>query len=346
VKKIISENTDDSLYMQLNMFQKKLLEPNEISDPIIKNVRKNGIVEISFDLNEYFDILQVPEYEKDVLNYLFGHYYNYGGYELRDWYSSKEDWKEGIIIGYFNDENNELLSKLIRIFSPQFTNKSEINAEISKILYDNFDRDCDSIIDEYHSKINEAVEEIIKKEAKEDLCDVFFNYKLYEASCFTRYFTTVPDLIRLYEKYDSKSKNLSGLLKTIVTNDMDFSDLNYSYWYEFNWEKYFDYEGFNSSVERYLENMLEKLEDSEIFIDLDEFKRISEKLKNFEFDVWLSLPKSPTKKFKLKGVDPKTNKIILSYKKSNHTEIKEKKIDYQDFMSFLYNYELFNENLN
>lgn len=349
LKRIIVESSSDWLYMQLKMFQRGVLDARNINDPLIHDVKNNGIVTLRFkDASDYFKLFNFHDFDLRILSGFFGNYYGYSP-DFMDYYATQTDWREGYIFRYFNEENMNRLIQLKNIVMPQVDLDSN-PIDFTDFLTDNFDRDVTRIIDEHNSLSNDAIEAEIKEDILSSMCDSFRDYKIYSASCFRIYYTTVRDLINLFEKMNKKSTNLSGLLKTVVEIENIEHPENFDEWYEYNWGSKFDDDEFNKEVDRSLNNIFEKLEDSDFFTDIEKFKEINTKIKKFGLDKWAIVPKTKhldqnnQLKFKIVGVDPKTNNVKFEYTKLLQTkgnQIYSKSLDYQNFISFLYNYELF-----
>lgn len=338
MKRIITEANENWLYMQLHMFQRGHLEPKQLNDPLIREVRKNGIVFLGFDPSEYFELFNFDDYDLSILNHLFSSYY-YSSFELKDHYSCHSDWDEGYIFNYFDNENKELLERLKSILLPNIDENEEPHI-LAQFLGDNFTRETGEIVDDFYIYTNDAIDKEISSAVEEDLCDVFFSYNIFVGKCFRSYYTTVPNLIKLYDQFNDKSLDITGLLKKIVSEKMDITG-GYSDWYEYDWDRNFDFEAFNLEVRKELTTMIDRLEDSDLFVNIEEFKKLSEKLSKFTFNHWFDLPKNDKVMFKIKTIDPKTNKILFEYLVKGTSEVIQKSLDYENFMLFLYHPELF-----
>ena len=87
--------------------------------------------------------------------------------------------------------------------------------------------------------------------------------------------------------------------------------------------------------------MIEEVESSDRFSNLDEFKYVNlEVRKRYDFDKWYPTPKDKDLKFNIRSIDPKTNKInIVTQRQFEST--KNRSLTLDEFNSFLYNFELF-----
>ena len=116
--RIINEAKEDWLYMQLHMFKQGLLEAVHIKDDLIFELRDNGIMVLRFDSNsDYFELFGFGEYTVRHLSHMFSTYG--GGYEYFDSYTANEDWGQGYLYNYFNNENKELFEEIKQYLSPE-----------------------------------------------------------------------------------------------------------------------------------------------------------------------------------------------------------------------------------
>jgi len=116
--RIIKEAKEDWLYMQLHMFKQGLLAAVHIKDDLIFELRDNGILVLRFDDNsDYFKLFGFDEYTIRRLSYMFS---SYGGSsEYFDSYTANEDWNQGYLYNYFNNENKELFEEIKQYLSPE-----------------------------------------------------------------------------------------------------------------------------------------------------------------------------------------------------------------------------------
>lgn len=342
--KILKESSPDWLYMQLHMFKRGLIGEKELegADDLIFNVKPNGIVSLRFTPDEkYFKLFDLHQDDIWFLNNLFS---TYSGLELYDGYRARDDWDEGYIIRYFSDSNMELCEELKRIISPNLDLESnEGKTEFSKILNDLFHNRVDYIIGDYESEMDSAIKSTMEKEIIEELCEIFNEDGIHNSNgCFYGYVTTVDNLIKLYDRFNLKSATLETLLKELGHSksiDGNYYENVYEYMYRVN----FDEESFNKSVKWNLEQIISDLEDSDKFINIDEYKEIISYLhKRFKFNAWYKRPKDADKiMFKILRVNPENNEIEVEYKKINTMDFKKGSYDLEHFNNFLYHPELF-----
>lgn len=340
--KILKESNPDWLYMQLHMFKRGLVDGKGINDELIFNVRDNGIITLKFENDEqYFKLFDLSDDDVWFLNNLYS---SYGNLELFDSYRAEEDWREGYVFPYFNDENKELMEEIKRLIAPNLNLQDDSQSvEFCRLLEELFNNRVDYIIGDYESEMDSGMKNSMEKEITKELCDIFLENGIHNTQgCFYKYMTTVDSLIKLYDKYGNKSSDLLTLLKT-VGHDKSVDGDYWSNMYEYMGSNEFDSESFNRSVKYQLENIISDMEDGDKFADLDEYKKIvSHVTKKFKYNVWYGRPKDESKMmFKVIRINPETNKVELEYKKKGTMDFKQGNYDLEQFNNFLYHPELF-----
>lgn len=340
--RVIKEAKEDWLYMQLHMFKQGLLAAVHIKDDLIFELRDNGILVLRFDDNsDYFKLFGFDEYTIGRLSHMFSSYG--GGYEYFDSYTANEDWNQGYLYNYFNNENKELFEEIKQYLSPEL-DLDDNNDLISfcKLLDDTFSNRVGIITGDYSGEMDAAIETTLKEAVREDLCDIFMTDGIYQIgnSCFYKYYTTVDNLIKLYDRFNDKTSDISGLLEKLG-EEKGVDNNEYNDWYEYHYHDNFDEDSFNRTVNWNLEKIKDELFDSDNFKDIEEFKKIRETLSKFTFNKWYDLPKDKNKMFKIIGVDPTTNHILYEYKIKNTMDFKKGKLDLKNFNLFLFQPELF-----
>ena len=303
-----------------------------------KNSPGKSMVQLTFDDDEdYFKLFDL--HEDDI--WFLGNLFSYYGYDMGFYYSdlAYEDWKEGYLLYEFNEENRRKIFEIMTYFDPKLsTMEGETNIQISKLLYDTFPRQTENIIDDYQTEKEQCITRTAKTEVTNDLTDKFINYGIFEKNTFSKYVTTVSVLLSIYKMYGDYDLTIQELMSKL---GHEFSVGPYQeYMYEYGCDD-FDSESFNNYVSKQLAKMLEEIEESDKFSNLDEFKKVSSEVrKNYDFDKWYPTPKDKTLKFNIRSIDPKTNKITLVTQKQ-FEDVKGRSLTLDEFNSFLYNLELF-----
>lgn len=290
--------------------------------------------------DEFVDYLDLYEDDINFLNLLDSYY---SEYEL--YYVDVSEWDDGYISGYFNENNVKLLKDIIRYTFPKYSNidfrrdYKESN-EIFTWLRKTFEDEIDSIINAYTLEMNRIAENGCRDTIERELCDYFEPYgiKKVHERCFNIYETSVNNLINLFEKYYPKPQTIQGLFKVISSDNNQFN------WHEnlYDMIDYNDFNGkkFNDDIEFELEKILEEISDDENFGKYSDI--VNEINKKFTFGVWYDLPRKPSAKFMVDGVDLEDLTIIVKIYYNNN--IKDYYLnDLDEFYSLLYNYKLFDD---
>jgi hypothetical protein len=227
-----------------------------------KNPAKS-MIDLTFDESEFFGFFEFTEgdYDKGILESLFGG--RYGGYGLEifdnDWVYY--EWKDGYILRNINDENQKLLEKILIQASPTILDlkgkgDEEYFSSISKFLADNFSSEVDNIISEYQEQLNEGADKKIKEYAISDIGDPFKNYGVFLKGdrYFTNYVTTANIILSLYsisgvDKTSSITELFEALGKSLDLNIGSYNEIGRESW-DIDEEKY------NEVVKTNLENIL------------------------------------------------------------------------------------------
>jgi hypothetical protein len=340
--KIFEEVNSDWFYMQLHMFKKGIIDKKELlNDEYVFDVRDNGVIVLRFDNTEdYFKLFDLNSYDVSTASQLFGSYYYEP--EFYDYYTGNDDWNEGYILNYFNNENTEKLKKIVDFIAPNLdVNDRNEYPDICNVITKMFSKNVDYLVGDYTTEMNRAMISALRDSIRDDFCEKFQDEHIHKIDCFYKYITTVDNLIKLYDKLNCKSESLYDMLQKLGHEkhvDGDFT----GYIYELNYHDEFDDESFNRDAKNFLDNVLESIEDSDEFINVDEYKRILKNLKKYKFDEWFVVPKSKTNypMVKIEGIDPKTNYIIIKYKKDSGDAV-EGSLSLEQFNNLLYHPELF-----
>jgi hypothetical protein len=341
--RIIQEAKEDWLYMQLHMFNQGAISAKYLKDDMIFDLRDNGIMVLKFEDNEdYFKLFGFDKYQVTDLARIFSYY---GGMEWYDSYTAAQDWSEGYLYNYFNDENKELFEELKTYLLPELDleNHNQL-IQFCNFMDETFHNKIDIIVGDYTGEMDNAIEATMKEAIRADLCNIFMTDGIYQAgdSCFYKYYTTVDTLIKIYDRFDDKSSDIYEILKKLGESK-GIEDNEYNDYYEYNYQDKFDNDSFNRTVTWNLEKIKDELLESDRFKDIEEYKKVRETLEKYKYksNVWYDLPKDKNTMFKITGVDPETNEIIFEYKKKMTQDFKDGRLSLEKFNLFLYHPELF-----
>jgi hypothetical protein len=185
---------------------------------------------------------------------------------------------------------------------------------------------------------------IIREELKSEFGDLFVNFGIRDKYSFRSYTASVNILLRLFQVVGNKSQTLFQLLKSII----DRFDKNSHGWYaDMYYEaslKYFDDVSFNQSAKSSIDDMFDELEDNEEHLDFEGYLYLSQLVKDeYGIDKWIPLKRDPNLSFRIDKVDPKTHKILISFKNDNNNTEEKRSLTYDELKKLDSQYELFNE---
>jgi hypothetical protein len=154
--------------------------------------------------------------------------------------------------------------------------------------------------------------------------------------------TTVGNLIYIYIKDGSLQLTLTELLKKL-TEDSPIIGGWYESQFEYRNDEKFDKKSFNSYTSNMLDKILEKIENSEGGVTIQDYTEMIERItKKFKQDKYYDLPKDPKKetRFKIEGFLYPEMKIVVTLSK----EFKQRKVKLSEdnFYNLLYQPTLFN----
>jgi hypothetical protein len=305
-----------------------------------KNTPSKSMVTLKFsDDEDYFTLFDLGQDDMWFLNNLFNSY----SYDM-DFYHSDfgyEDWKEGYLMREMDDENRKKVLEITSFMDPSIKNldNDENVTKASKLLMDNFRRETESIVDDYISEKDSCMAETAKTSIRSELCDPFQTYGLFnKGGCFYTYITTVNVLLGMYKIAKDRTLNLQQVLSKIA-HQISVGPYQ-EYMYEYGCDD-FDSKSWNSWVSNQLDKILVIVEESDMFINIDEYKKIaSEVLTKYNVGEWYKTPKDKKLRFKITEIDPKTNKIFLQTQKQ-FQDIEKRSYTLEEFNNFLYNLEIF-----
>lgn len=326
---------------------KNLILGSDIIVDIIVDEKNRGesIIKIGFeDLSDFKKVLDLSDDDKWFLDHLFSTYSDYNFFDTDIDY----EWSEGYILGYFNDENTQLLKKILKYISPELADfkidNDKYKEEISKMLEDMYSDNITSIKWEYQSEMNNAAKEGAEKEVTDDLCDYFSHYgivKDVDSECFTKYQTTVSNLLKLYDEYKPKKNTIRSLLRTISEDGNNPGGWMYDIYEMIDYDA-FDDESFNRTVNWELERIFDDISENE---NIDKYLEIFNKItKKYSIGVWYPLPRHKGAEFKVVNIDIDDLTITVLINKGDGNGSKKYNLDdLSEFYSLLLNYKLFDD---
>jgi hypothetical protein len=332
----------------LRNFVKGKIDSRELekSDDAILDVKtreplgQSIIVVNFFDDDNFFKSLGLHEDDIWFIKAIDSYY---SGYEFMDSYTIRSDFEEGYVpYNHFNEENNVKLKTIASIIMPEKEfdeSNDEDRSKLSKLLDSLFEREINSILSDYHSEketeMMTTARASIYSELNSFLEKIGFEFK----TPYNELKTTPANLIMWSSRLQLDNVNLISLFNQIAefegTEEIGGWQENS---YDYQDDKNFDSESFNRQVERELDSILEKLEDSTSIKEFLEFReRIISK---FKLNAWHTLPKDKKVHFRIEGFDKDNMKVIvrISHTTKGYRNIK---LSEENFNNLLYQPELF-----
>ena len=348
IKTFLESDSTYSLLLKLRDGEDIDIGELKSRSPLIDEVRineknpKKSMVFLRFeDIVDYFRMLNdgtddLSDDDMYVLKELF--LYHYSEFEITNYDNSYEDLNQGYLFSTFNDENIKTLKEILSIILPEVgDNLEEHSSKITEVLNEMFSSEIDSILYEYTTLENECRIRALREDIKNDSSDLFMSNGIFEKDYASEYITSVSLLVNLYEQSSDKSIPVRKLLYNSISNG-DFHG-----YYDWMWESYcnesYD-EELNRVISNELESIIEKIEDSDEFLDIDKYKEVRDYfIKNYPLGIWHTLPRDNTIQFGITKVNPSNNKVIITVKTPKGQEKREMTVE--EFQTFINNYELF-----
>lgn len=319
------------------------------SDDLIYEVKTLGLrnktqIIIWFDdLESYFNLFDLDEYDISAANKIFSNYY-YGDYLFFDSYAAADDLISGRIFGHFNEENIELLRKILRFIAPELSSSDLYEEDVAKTVIDKleiYDKRgyINDIASEYQQLVDSAMSDSVKETITEEYCDLLEPFMIVRVGeCFEKYITSVGNLNRLYQKYGNNEElTLKQLLKKFTKDISVYGDF-YGSVYEV-WKGEIDNEAFNSEVSKNLDRIYDDV--FENFENNSELPEIVNFLGNkFGFGKFFEVP-GKSIFIRIDEVNPEDNTIAITVNNNKTKTEKKYSPDIETFMSYLYNHDLF-----
>jgi len=343
VDEIVGQSDIYKLLLAIKNGEKVTTNQMERSDDLISGFRYNennpikSMVKIRFDdMEDYLKLFELDEYDIDLANSVYS-YYNSATFV--DYDHGYNEWNEGYLIYQFSDENMNKFKQIVRLVLPSAANLDDDSEkqEACKRVEDMFSREIDNITDDWVDEQNACRTRGAKEWIEGDVCNYFNKFGVITQNCFYNYYTTVGILLSLYNTVKDKTLSLMEVFK-----DLGHRASYVGGWDENRWEidcNDFDNESFNRTVENQLDKILEKMEDSDDFVDVYEYSQIFDRISK-KYNLNHSYKTKTGRQFFIRSIDPATNKIIVQvYKKEGGME--DRSYTEEEFNNFLVSPELF-----
>jgi len=355
IEKFQTNDTYEALQRIANGFEYDKYQLRRIDDSIDSVTFNKGnpaksMIRLTFDTQEYLRIF----YEKDRNDYyddvdfimmLIGR--GYSDYQFNDYSQAQQDWDEGYIHRNFNQENMAKFDRIGQFIMPSIFSKDveEGRVALCERLQSSFKREVENIIDSYYDVEEEARRDGIIEDVQSSFANSFERFGIYNPSGegFRNFVTTVQILINLYDKYEMKGFSITQLLRTIVSKNNLWGDSYQENMYDYYGT--FDGEEFNRVVSSNLDNIVEKMEDEDFFVDVEGYKKLLELVSKYSINKWHSLSHTPHKKFRIEDIDEKTNTIVVVVNNTKTYKTDKRSYNIDQFNNFLHSPELFEQSL-
>lgn len=344
VDNIIGQSNVYKLLLAVKNGEKVTTNQMERSDDLIYTFRYNennpikSMVKIRFDnMEDYLNLFELEEYDVDFANSLYSYYDNNS---FTDYDHGYNEWNEGYMLYDFSDENLNKFKQIVRLVLPSAANLEgdEEKEEACKKVEDMFSNEIDYITSDWVDEQNVCRTKGAKDWVEGDVCDYFNKFGVITQECFYNYYTTVGILLSLYNTVKDKNLDLMEVFK-----DLGHRAYNVGGWDEHRWEiecNDFDGESFNRVVEDQLDKILEKMEDSDEFLDIQEYSKLYDRITQ-KYKIDMRYKTKSGREFFVTKIDPETNKIIVRAVKKEGGLEDNRSYTEEEFNNFLVSPELF-----
>lgn len=340
-------NLSTNEYQILKKYQEGKIKEDEVFLPNTNFEIENGTLFMMFEDNEeYFKLFKYELYDYTISEMIAITTFSYG-YSSREWtdsYTAREEFEEGYMFGYLDDENLGKLKKIVKILRPSFDfleteerRNWEVYKEMAQIL-GTYDRFKDDMISYYSMASDSAYEVGLKRAIEDEFCDCLGPLGIKMIKCFKSYSISVEDMLKLYEEHSDPKNSIEKTIGMSITTLSLPDVIENSY-------EYRDDDTLVSELNSDIRNEIEKLYDSimdnedGLFDDIDEYSKIVDYIvKNFGFNVRKNIPTQPDTYFEIVGVEPQ-NEVLIEITKGYKR--KRLLVSLEQLETLLKNYKLF-----
>jgi hypothetical protein len=307
-------------------------------DDLIHDIRineKNPLasqITLDFDKDsDFLEILGVDENDAWTYNYIM-----YDDSSDWDWYTYRDEWKEGYILDGFNNENKEKFEKIVRLsLSP----KTSVRSDILNGILGIYENQVENIISAYANENErcqiDGAKEIIRRETEKP----FDRFGIIEVWYGSRFKTTVGILLNWYRMLKMEDDDIKHLLKSLFEKYNPKSDIGG--WEEIRYNSFcddYDSEGVQREIGFELDKIIEEIEEDGINEDFQKLYDTVVKLGGFNNHIEL---KDKEMSVVFQSIDPHTGRLVFKiFKKGGESE--QRSVDnLEDLYLNLYQPELF-----
>jgi hypothetical protein len=323
-------------------------------DPLITSYNRDNEDNVTLNLdfngrdNDYFDLFEWNEGDGDRM-YLDISLSSYGTGEIFDSYYGEEEWKEGYMYSYFDDEQMKRLQTYMKIINPKLYEctlglkeygNDDCKIKVSEFLSKTFENAVDNITSEYTYDMNVDAERGIKEYLERDYSNMFAEYGLPMTGTFYKKTVKLDDLVKTYQKYNPKFNiGIYGLLRRIINlENIDPPSIADSV-YEFRSGNH-EYSSTYNAIEKLLDTMEETINENENitgdYIDHYDFIK-----KLGGFDEWFVMPGDDRYNLKISDLDMEDDRVTFAINTVGKGDMKKMRLPFEKFKDFIYNLQLF-----
>ena len=320
-----------------------------VKDPKTEQVQT--IVNVRFQGNENFwDLFSEDEseYDRAIIDTIMSSYS--ATWDFYDRYSMDDEWVGGYLWRWATEEQREELRSLLVKLFPAFLEQllendlEDMPQDFNSTIQLAFERDVDDILDEYTSAKNNEAESSVRQFLIDEYCGIFEPFGAETASCFYSYLFPKEGLIKLLTEYPSTDifNSMRRYVSEKISPPYELQSAGYQGLYDSD-EDFFGY--VKQKFDNLIESMKETLESDDInFVQKEEdYENFIKNLKKFNVGMgsWYSLPADKNYEFKIRSIDFKEGTVDTVVKSARTGTVTEHNPTYEEFITLLYNYQLF-----
>lgn len=311
-----------------------------------KPMRGMSLVSFKIGEDDYQEMFEIDDNDIYLINNLTrGYGSSYSDLEFYDYYHVKDNFSEGYWnYDQYNEENQEKIKTIYMLLHPNWAEEDyRFERETFTQLYQDFSKLVPKILDDLmditqyniNEEINDSLKDVITKELKE-----FFSSNGFSLDTVNNELTSnVGELyswsVQLRRDFYTPKQFINTIFERISSNT------KIGGWYEDYWSyqnsKFFDTDGFNVSIGRELDKVIETLEEE---YNIEGWREISNKIyKEFPQGYSRPFPNYKNLQIVVDEIDPKT--LMVKFKVQKGTQQRYFEMSYDKFNEFIYNKKLF-----
>ena len=317
----------------------------KISDVVEKRGNPSSIVEFAINDDDYQEMFELDDNDRYLISNLRGYGRGFSDIEFYDYYHVVDNFSDGYwVYEKYNEENQEKIKTIYMLLHPNWAEEDykferETFAQLYRDLRKLTPGILDDIIDYAQYALNEEVADSLKVEITKQLKEFFTKNGFILDTVDNTVRATVAELIMWASRLNNDTYTPKQMLYAIFENIGRNSKIGG--WYDDYWSlvnpEFFDVEGFNTTIGRELDRVIEKLEEE---YDIEGWREITNKVyKNFPQGYSKPFPNYKNLQLVVDEVDPKT--LNVKFKVQKGMQQRHFEMPYEKFTEFIYNKKLF-----